>query len=125
MRFKKLAICRKWRKMQPMPSLTMALHPPVLMLRVDSMPKLVARGVPVLPINLILTRKRRFQLAPDTTLDSIANAARYYVEFCAQRGYGLLDVSHEEFNTFQNALLGEPFKDAEGELVWLSGSRNR
>lgn len=89
------------------------------------MPKLVAGGVPVLPINLILTRKRRFQLAPDTTLDSIANAARYYVEFCAHRGYGLLDVSHEEFNTFQNALLGEPFKDAEGELVWLSGSRHR
>lgn len=64
-------------------SLTMALHPPVHTLRIDSMPKLVAGGVPILPINLILTRKRRFQLAPDTTLDSIANAAQYYVEFCA------------------------------------------
>lgn len=106
-------------------SLTMALHPPVHTLRIDSMPKLVAGGVPILPINLILTRKRRFQLAPDTTLDSIANAAQYYVEFCAHRGYGLLDVSHEEFTTFQNALLGEPFKNAEGTLVYLSGSRNR
>lgn len=89
------------------------------------MPKLVAGGVPVLPINLILTRKRRFQLAPDTTLASLANAAQYYVEFCAHRGYGLLDVSHEEFTTFQNALLGEPLKNAEGELVYLSGSRHR
>src|SRR5260370_17257679 len=111
--------------MQPMRSLTMALQPPVQMLRIDSMPKLVAGGAPVLPINLILNRKKRFQLAPDTTLDSIANAAQYYVEFCAHRGYGLLDVSHEEFTTFQNALLGEPFKNAEGTLVYLSGSRNR
>lgn len=111
--------------MQPMLSLTMALDTPVHMLKIDSVPKLVAGGVPVLPINLILTRKRRFQLTPETTLDSVANAARYYVEFCAQRHYGLLDVSHEEFTTFQNALLGEPFKNAEGELVHLSGSRKR
>ncbi len=103
----------------------MALQPPVQMLRIDSMPKLVAGGAPVLPINLILTRKKRFQLAPDTTLASVANAAQYYVEFCAHRHYGLLDVSHEEFTAFQNALLGEPFKNAEGKLVHLSGSRNR
>src|SRR5439155_7055349 len=111
--------------MQPMRSLTMALQPPVHLLRIDSMPKLVAGGVPVLPINLVLTRKRRFQLTPDTTLDSLANAAQYYVEFCAHRRLGLLDVSHEEFTTFKNALLGESFKNAEGAYVYLSGSRSR
>ena len=111
--------------MQPMRSLTMALQPPVHLLRIDSMSKLVAGGVPVLPINLVFTRKRRFQSAPDTTLDALANAAQYYVEFCAHRRYGLLDVSHEEFTTFKNALLGEPFKDAEGNFVYLSGSRHR
>jgi len=111
--------------MQPMRSLTMALQPPVHLLRIDSMPKLVAGGVPVLPINLVFTRKRRFQSAPDTTLDTLANAAQYYVEFCAHRRHGLLDVSHEEFTTFKNALLGEPFKDVEGNLVYLSGSRHR
>ena len=111
--------------MRPMRSLTMALQLPVQILRIDSMPKLIAGGVPVLPINLILTRKRRFQSAPDTTLASFANAAQYYVEYCAHKNYGLLDVSHEEFTTFQNALLGEPFKNAEGELVYLSGSHRR
>jgi hypothetical protein len=111
--------------MQPMLSLTMPLQPPVHLLKMDSMPKLVAGGVPVLPMNLIFTRKRQFQLAPDTTLASLAHAAQYYVEFCAHRRYGLLDVAHEEFTTFKNALLGEPFKDAEGNLVYLSGSRNR
>src|SRR6266568_3144749 len=111
--------------MQPMRSLTMALQPPVHLLKVDSIPKLIAGGVPVLPINLILTRKRQFQLAPDTTLASLASAARYYVEFCAHRRYGLLDVAHEEFTTFKNTLLGEPFKDAEGHLVSLSGGRPR
>lgn len=103
----------------------MPLQPPVYLLKVDSIPKLVAGGIPVLPINLIFTRRRQFQFAPDTTLVSLAHAAQYYVEFCAHRGYGLLDVAHEEFTTFQNALLGEPFKDAEGSLVYLSGSRQR
>ncbi len=103
----------------------MALHPPVHLLRIDSIPKLMAGGIPVLPINLILARKRHFQLAPDTTLDALANAAQYYVEFCAHRRYSLLDVSHEEFTTFQNALLGEPFKNADGTLVGLSGSQKR
>jgi site-specific recombinase XerD len=111
--------------MQPMRSLTMALQPPVYLLRIDSMPKLVAGGVPVLPINLVFARKRRFQSTPDTTLDSLANAAQYYVEFCAHRRLGLLDVSHEEFTTFKNALLGESFKNAEGAYVYLSGSRHR
>jgi site-specific recombinase XerD len=111
--------------MQPMRSLTMPLQPPVHLLSVDSMPKLVAGGIPVLPLNLIFTRKRQFQFAPDTTLASLAHAAQYYVEFCAHRGYGLLDVAHEEFTTFKNALLGEPFKDAEGNLMYLSGSRHR
>ncbi len=111
--------------MPPMRSLTMALQPPVHVLKIDSIPKLVAGGIPVLPINLIFTRKRQFQLTPDTTLASLASAAQYYVEFCAHRGSGLLDVTHEEFTTFKNALLGEPFKDAEGNLVYLSGSRNR
>ncbi len=100
--------------MQPMSSLTMALQPPVHILKMDSVPKLMAGGTPVLPINLILTRRRDFLLAPDTTLASLASAAQYYVEFCAHRRYGLLDVAHEEFTSFKNALLGEPFKDAEG-----------
>jgi len=111
--------------MQPMRSLTMPLEPPVHLLKIDSLPKLVAGGVPVLPINLILARKRQFQFTPDTTLFSLVHAAQYYVEFCAHRGSGLLDVAHEEFTSFKNALLGEPFKDAEGHLVYLSGSRNR
>jgi hypothetical protein len=106
-------------------SLTLALQPPVYVLNIDSLPKLIAGGVPVLPINLILARKRRLHFVPETTLATLAHAAQYYVEFCAHRHYGLLDVAHEEFTTFTNALLGEPFKDAEGKLVYLSGSRNR
>lgn len=103
----------------------MTLQPPVQILRVDSVPKLLAGGTPVLPFNLIFTRRRDFQFAPDTTLNSLAGAAQYYVEFCAHRRVGLLDIAHEEFTTFTHALLGEPFKDAEGGLVYLSGSRNR
>lgn len=108
-----------------MRSLTIPLQPPVHVLKVDLLPKLVAGGIPVLPINLILVRKRQFQCTPDTTLLSLVHAAQYYVEFCALRHSGLLDISHEEFTTFKNALLGEPFRDAEGHLVYLSGSRNR
>src|SRR5260221_4513919 len=111
--------------MQPMHSLTMTLQPPVHLLKVDLLPKLVAGGIPVLPVNLVLARKKRFNFAPETTLVTLAHAAQYYVEFCAYRHYGLLDVAHEEFITFTNALLGEPFQDAEGRLVYLSGSRNR
>lgn len=111
--------------MQPIRSLTMPLQPPVRIVKVDSLPKLVAGGTPVLPINLIIARKRQFQFAPNTTLLSLISAAQYYVEFCAHRRYGLLDVAHEEFTTFKNALLGEPFKDSEGQLVYLSGSRTR
>src|SRR6266700_134321 len=98
---------------------------PIHLLKVDSLLKLVAGGVPVLPVNLIFNRKKPFPFAPDTTRASLAHAAQYYVEFCAHRRYGLLDVAHEEFTTFKNALLGEPFKDAEGLLVYLSGSRKR
>ncbi len=117
---------RKMKKnMQPMRSLTMALQPPVHILRVDSVPKLIAGGIPVLPINFLLARKKRFQSTPQTTLDSLAHAAQYYVEFCAHRHCGLLDIANEEFCAFKNALLGEPFKDAEGQLVYLSGSRHR
>lgn len=47
------------------------------------------------------------------------------MEFCAHRRSGLLDVAHEEFTAFKNALFGEPFKDAEGNLVYLSGGRPR
>jgi len=64
----------------------LALQLPVLVLKIDSIPKLMAGGVPVPPINLILARKRQFQLAPDTTLASFASAAQYYVEFCAHSG---------------------------------------
>jgi len=103
----------------------MPLQPPVHLLRIASLPKLVAGEVPVLPINLILARKKQFQCAPDTTLLALVHAAQYYVEFCALRHSGLLDIAHEEFTTFKNALLGEPFRDAEGHLVYLSGSRNR
>ena len=66
--------------MQPMRSLAMPLEPPVHLLRMDSLPKLVAGGVPVLPINLVLARKRQFQFTPDTTLSSLVHAAQYYVE---------------------------------------------
>src|SRR5260370_31074660 len=111
--------------MQPMLSLTITLTPPVHVLRIESLSKLVAGGVPVLPINLILARKRRFQLAPNTTLTSITHAAQYYIEFCAHRHYGLLDIANEELTTFKNALLGEPFKNASGQIAYLSGSRNR
>src|SRR5216110_1553438 len=74
-------ICRKVWNMQPMRSLAMPLEPPVHLLRMDSLPKLVAGGVPVLPINLVLARKRQFQFTPDTTLSSLVHAAQYYVEF--------------------------------------------
>ena len=96
-------MCGKVRNMQTMRSLTMALQPPVPVLKIDSIPKLVAGGLPVLPINFIFTRKRQFQSTPDTTLASLASPARYYFEFCAHRRYGLLDVAHEEFTAFKGS----------------------
>jgi len=116
--------------MQPMDlkphiSLNLPLHFPVRLRNVDSVPKILAGGIPVLPINLILSQRRRETGATPASLDTYARAARLYVEFCAAREQSLCGISNEEFIWFQRALLGDAFPDALGHLVHLEGKRQR
>jgi hypothetical protein len=91
-------------------SLSLPLRFPIRVRTLDGVPKLLAGGIPVTPINLILKQKQREQGATLASLDTYVRAARLYAEFCAHR---------------QQSLLGDPFPSASGPLVTLSGNRQR
>jgi integrase len=106
-------------------SLRFPLQFPVRVRILDGLPKLLAGGLPVTPINLILKQKQREQGATLASLDTYVRAARLYVEFCAHRQQPLANISNEEFIWFKHALLGDRFPNASGSLVALRGKRGR
>jgi site-specific recombinase XerD len=103
-------------------SLSQTLKLPVRVVVIDNLPKIVAGGVPVTPINAVLER-RHWGGATRASLDTYARAGRLYVEFCAHRGRSLVDITNEEFIWFKNALLGRPFLDSQGRQARLDGER--
>jgi integrase len=106
-------------------SLSLPLRFPIRVRTLDGVPKLLAGGIPITPINLILKQKQREQGATLASLDTYVRAARLYAEFCAHRHQSLVGVSNEEFIWFKHALLGDPFPSASGPFVTLSGKRQR
>ena len=106
-------------------SLSTPLRFPVRIRMLDSVPKILAGGVPVTPFNLVLLQRQREKGSTQASLDTYARAARLYVEFCAHRHRSLIQISNEEFIWFKNALLGHPFSNSDGKLVRLDGERGR
>jgi integrase len=105
-------------------SLNLPLALPVKVIQVDSLPKLLAGGVPVTPLNLVLARKIS-EGATRQSIDTYLRAASLFVEFCAHRGRALIEITNEEFRYFVDALQGHAFPDAGGELVRLRGKRGK
>ena len=106
-------------------SLSTPLRFPVRIRMLDSVPKILAGGVPVTPFNLVLLQRQREKGSTQASLDTYARAARLYVEFCAHRHRSLIQISNEEFIWFKNALLGHPFSNSDRKLARLDGERGR
>jgi integrase len=98
---------------------------PVRVIKVDGLPKIIAGGVPVTPINVVLARRQRYKGASPDGLDPYTRASRLYSEFCAHLGRCVTDISDEDFLIFKDALLGLPFNNSEGLQVCMIGTRQR
>lgn len=109
----------------PCPTLTLPLKLPVRVRLVEGVPKLIAGGIPVTPINLVLEERQTHEGATQASIETYLRAAHLYVEYCAHRHQSLVDISNEEFIWFMDALLGQSFPDAQGNQVHLSGRRGR
>jgi integrase len=105
------------------PSVSQILTPPIRVRTVDGLPKLLAGGVPVTPINVVLARRQLHKGATEGSLNTYLRAARLYSEFCAHLERSIVDITNSEFQLFQGALLGKPFYNSHGELVRLTGDR--
>lgn len=110
-------------------TLEQSLKLPVKVLRIDSEdhveePKLIAGGVTVTPINVVLSRRRRFRAASKSSIATYLRAAKLYVLFCAHLGRSIIDITNNEFEIYVGALLGERFRDSHGEWVKLEGKRS-
>lgn len=106
-------------------TLTHPLKLPVRVRYIDEHPKIIAGGIPVTPINLVLQERQVNEGATRASIETYVRAARLYAEFCAHRQQSLLGVSNEEFRWFKDALLGQPFPDAQGTQVRLNGKRGK
>lgn len=103
----------------------MPLEFPIRTRIIEGVPRLIAGGVPVIPINLVLRQRQRDEGATLASLETYTRAAQLYVEFCAHRHQSLLGITNEEFLWFKRALLGDPFLDALGNQAFLRGKRGR
>lgn len=101
------------------PSISKILALPIRMTIVDGLPKLVAGGVPVTPINVVLGRRKTHGGATDESLDTYSRAGRLYAEFCGHLGRSIIDITNSEFHLYKDALLGKSFHNSTGELVRL------
>jgi integrase len=110
---------------KPNPSVSQILTLPVQVRKVEGLPKLIAGGVPVTPINVVLARRKMHKGATEESLDAYRRASRLYSEFCAHLERSIIDITNSEFNLYKNALLGKPFYNSNGELVRLIGKRER
>jgi integrase len=109
----------------PNPSVSQILTLPVQVRKVEGLPKLIAGGVPVTPINLVLARRKLHKGATEESLNTYLRAGRVYTEFCAHLERSLVDVTNSDFCLFKDALLGKPFFNSKGEPVQLIGERAR
>jgi integrase len=101
------------------------LELPVTIIYLDDLPKVIAGGVPVTPINVALGERKRYTQATRVGLDTYARAGRLYSELCAHLGSSIIDVSNSDFHRFKDGLLGYTFPNHSGQLVTLESKRGR
>lgn len=108
-----------------LPNITLRepLRPPVEVVEIDGLPKVLAGHLPVVPLNVALERRRDTYGATPASLETYTRAGRLYAEFAAHRGRPIIDVTNEEFRWFTRALTGNPFLDRDGNEQRLSGER--
>ncbi len=106
-------------------SLRTPLEFPIEVARSGDVPHILAGGIPVTPINTALRHRADFMGATRSSIDTFLRAALLYVEFCAHLGLSLLDVTNEKFCLFKSGLLGNKFKDRNGDYVGLKGRRGK
>jgi site-specific recombinase XerD len=113
--------------MHPQFSITITdlLKLPVRVIKVNGLPKIIAGGTPVTPINTALARRVQRKGATPESLDAYTRSSRLYVEFCAHLERSIADISDVEFYRFEDALLGLPFPNAKGEWVRMVGKKPR
>ena len=111
--------------MTPCPALSTPFSLPVRVRRVDGMPKIIAGGIPVTPFNIILQERQTHEGATQASIETYLRAAYLFVEFCAHRHQSLIGITNEEFKWFVDALIGQPFPDAQGTQVQLPGKRGK
>jgi integrase len=99
------------------------LRPPVEVIEVGGLPKVMACKIPVTPINVALKSKVEDRGATKASIDAYARAGRLFTEFTAHRGRSIVDVTDEEFRWYVQALQGKPFLNGDGKQVLLSGQR--
>ena len=114
-----------WTDNTPNRSLGSPLRLPIKIIKVGELPKIIAGGVPVTPINWALEQRVKEKGASADSLDVYKRAVRLYVELCAHLGRSLTDISNADFNTFKAALTGTPFLNIRGESIRLVGKRER
>lgn len=107
------------------PSITVRepLSLPIRVIRVDDLPKIIAGGVPVTPLNVVLGRRARYGLASPASLNVYVRAASLYAKFCAHLRRSIFDVTDNDFSRFTDALLGLQFSDFDGNWVSIDGRR--
>lgn len=106
--------------LEPNASLSIPLKPPVKVWKMNGLPKIMAGGMPVIPINVALQQRRDLKDATADSLNTYARAAKLYVEFAAHLHRSILDITNDDFKLFRKALQGQSFQDASGNLVRLS-----
>ncbi len=111
--------------LSPSPMVTVPLRLPVYVRWTNGLPKIMAGGILVIPLNVALRQLRDDNGATLASIRTYARAARYYTEFCGHRDKSLIKVSDAEFNIFQRALCGESFNDWQGRPARLSVGEQR
>lgn len=106
--------------LEPSASLTIPLKPPVTVCKLNGLPKIMAGGIPVIPINVALVQRRDLNDATEASLETYARAAKLYVEFAAHLRRSILDITNDDFKLFRKALQGQSFHDIDGSLVRLN-----
>jgi len=96
---------------------------PVEVIEVDGLPKIIAGGTPVTPLNVALKLKVEERGATEASIETYSRAGRLYSEFAARRERSLIDVTDEEFRWFVQALQDRPFPGGGGQQQTLPGER--
>lgn len=93
--------------------------------RAGGPPEIVCGAIPSIPFNGALRDRAVLRQSSRPSLGSYAVAAAHLLTFAALRGRALAVLDMSDIEAFAAALLGQPFRAADGSEVLLPGSRRR